>query len=106
MASAAMAGLAMRLVQRRELRLDPMAASTLAASVAAAGPCSSSSRKMKVSPAVTEWIERGLRTGNRPASTMITRPTATCQAAWAGRSARLARASTRAVPPASTTVHQ
>ncbi|HET6314882.1 MAG TPA: hypothetical protein VFG86_00385, partial [Chloroflexota bacterium] len=44
MATQAIAGLAMRLVQRLDVRHEPISPSLAAASVAAAGPCSSSSR--------------------------------------------------------------
>src|SRR5882762_11137746 len=64
MATAAIAGLAMRLVQREEVRHDPTHASHAEATVAAAGPCISNSRKMKISPAANEFFERGMRTGN------------------------------------------
>ena len=62
-AAAAIAGLAMRLVQRLDVRHEPTSASPAAASVAAGGPYSSSRLKMKISPAANEFLERGTRTG-------------------------------------------
>ena len=62
-AIAASAGLISRLVQRLELRIEPTKASPAAASTAAAGPCISSNRKMKISPAANEFFEPGMRTG-------------------------------------------
>jgi hypothetical protein len=65
----AVAGLMIRLVQRLEVRHEPTRPSPAAASVAAAGPCRSRSRKMTTSPAVNECFERGTRKGKKPAST-------------------------------------
>jgi hypothetical protein len=85
-ATAAIVGLAMRLVQRADVRHAPMPASQAEASVAAAGPCIRSSRKMKISPAANEFFDRGMRTGNKPASMVMATPITTwmtpCRGNW------------------------
>src|SRR2546430_11522777 len=83
------AGLAMRLVQRVEVRQDPTVASAAAVKVAAAGPCSSSSRKMNISPAAYECFDCGMRTGKKAASTAIAAMVAACGACVTGRAAKV-----------------
>src|SRR5205085_12604553 len=102
-ATAAIAGLAMRLVQRLDVRHEPTSASPADASVAAAGPYSSSRLKMKISPAANEFLERGPRTGTTPASIPTATPIATGRCCPAG-SAAAACAITPT--PSSTTDHQ
>ena len=96
----------MRLVQRLEVRHEPTNASPADASVAAAGPCSSSSRKMKISPAAKEFFERGMRTGNTPASIAISAPAAICIQAIAGIAATRCTENSSVATPSSTMVHQ
>ena len=83
MAMQAISGLMMRLVQRFDVRSAPMNPSPAAAIAAAAGPYSSRSRKMKISPAAKEFVERGIRTGNPAASiaSMTPQPMRSCCAA-------------------------
>ena len=106
MASAAIAGLPMRLLQRLEVRHDPTAASPTAASTAASGPWISSSRKMKVSPAAKEFFERSTRTGKKPASMAMAAPTAVCNQASGGCRAKSPSDTASAQAPSTTTVHQ
>ena len=88
-ATQAIAGLAMRLVHRLEVRQEPINPSPAAANVAAAGPCSSNSRKMKISPAAKEFFERGTRTGKKPASMAMPAPTATCNKSPRGSASKV-----------------
>jgi hypothetical protein len=101
-----MAGLTMRLVQRRDVRYEPTKASPAAATLAAAGPWMSSSRKMKISPAAKEFFECGMRTGKTPASIAMAMPTDTCSQACGVRSASETPACTSTAAPSATTVHQ
>ncbi|TMH12681.1 MAG: hypothetical protein E6H65_05590 [Betaproteobacteria bacterium] len=104
---AAIVGLAMRLVQRLDVRQEPTSASPADASVAAAGPCSSNRLKMKISPAANEFFERGMRTGNMPASIATTTPIITCRHCDAERRVVTALAANAIVTaPSTTTVHQ
>ena len=106
MAMPAMAGLARRLVQRLDVRHEPTAASAAAASVAAAGPCMSSSRKMKISPAANECFWRGMRTGKHPASIATAMPLAICSTPSGVSRATLNIETTSTAAPASTAHHQ
>jgi hypothetical protein len=105
-ASAESVGLAMRLVQRLELRMAPTIVSQPAANVAAAGPCISSSRKMKTSPAANELFEAPMRTGKKPATIAITMPASTCATTAPGSMATLVAECITAARPSRTTVHQ
>ncbi len=105
-ASTAIAGDASRLVQRLLVRYEPMKPSPAAATTAAAGPCSSSSRKMKISPAAKLVLTPGMRTGNTPASIAMAVPASTCSQTSGGRGSRLASAAPSATAPPSTTTHQ
>jgi len=61
---------------------------------------------MKISPAANELVERGIRTGTKPASMAISMPTPTCHCAARGRpDTATAEYPTTAVPM-STTAHQ
>ena len=78
-ASEAIAGVPMRLVQRLEVRHDATSPSQdAAARIAAAGPCTSSSRKMKISAPAIEVLVFGMRTGKRPTSAATAAPISTC----------------------------
>ena len=104
--SAAISGLAMRLVQRVDVRIAPTPASPAEASAAAAGPCISSSRKMNISPAANELFERGIFTGKAPAIIATAMPTASCSVAPAGSDATRISESPTLAAPSATTAHQ
>lgn len=106
MASAAIAGLMRRLVQRLDVRYEPIAPSPAAASTAAAGPWTSSSRKMNTSPAANEFFERGMRTGKMPASMAMAMPMAICSQAVVLSAATFTSETTSTAPPSSAIVHQ
>ena len=107
MAMLAVAGLTIRLVQRLDVRHEPTSASPAAASVAAAGPCSSSSRKMKISPAANEFFERGTRNGKKPASIAIARHAPTSASSSSGSADSAAqRMREDDATPISTMIHQ
>ena len=89
--TAAMVGLAMRLVQRLEVRSEPMKASPATATAAAAGPSISSSRKMKTSLATKDCRVPGIRTGKSPASIARPMPAATCNHTRGGSCASCTR---------------
>ena len=74
MVNTAMAGLAMRLVQRLEVRHEPVSASTPATNAAAAGPSANNTRNRNISPAAKEVLVPGRRIGNNPAPTANTIP--------------------------------
>jgi hypothetical protein len=99
-------GLAMRLLQREVVRKAPTPASPAAASAAASGPCISSSRNMKISPAANEILVRGMRTGKKPASmaSTVTRGHLAPDLQRLGRQQH--QRPTRVADPASTTAHQ
>ncbi len=105
-ATAAIAGLTMRLVQRLDVRHDPTSASPVEASVAAAGPYSSSRLKMKISPAANEFFERGTRTGNTPASIATATPIATGRWRDAGSTATESTEAAIVTAPSATMDHQ
>ena len=96
----------MRLVQRLELRQEPTPASQADARAAASGPFIINSRKMKISPAVKELVERGMRTGTRPAVIASTVATTICNQADGGMPAMCCTACSSAPLPSSTTLHQ
>ena len=105
-ASPAIAGLAMRLVQRLDVRIEPTKASPAAASTAADGPCISSSSRMNTSPAANEFFECGMRTGKPPASIAISVPAATWTQTSGGWRATSTRAQRMMQAPPSTATHQ
>ncbi len=102
----AIAGLAMRLVQRFDVRHEPTKASPAAATIAPHGPCISSSRKMKISPATNEFFECGTRTGKKPASIAIAVAAATCCSADGSIGATFRHAIAKTVVPSATAPHQ
>src|SRR5205814_1895458 len=105
-AIAAMVGLPMRLVQRFEVRKEPTAASAAAAIVAAAGPWTSSNRKMNSSAPASEVLVPGMRTGKSPLSAAIAAPQATSSRVLWSRWDRSSRARTSAATPTRVVVHQ
>ena len=106
MASAAEAGLKSRLVQRLDVRQVPTPASAAATTAAAAGPCISSTRKMKISPTMNEFLVPGTRTGNKPAPMVKASPAAICTQASQGMAATAAKLKASADNPVPTTAHQ
>ncbi len=106
METIAIAGLAMRLVQRLEVRHEPTSASPAAASAAAGTPCISSTRKMKISPAAKELVERGMRTGKKPASVAMAAPATICSSAARGSAATAPTQCSSTSTPMDTMVHQ
>ena len=106
MAMLAMAGLAMRLVQRLDVRQLPVSPSAAAATMAAAGPSSSSSRKTKISPAANELLLRGMRIGTRPAIMAMAVPTTTCSWLAQGSASSCSTDPDNRKKPTSTTAHQ
>jgi hypothetical protein len=99
-------GLMIRLVQRLDVRSAPTSPSPVAAIAAAGGPYRSSRRKMKISPAAKEFVERGIRTGNAAASIARTtpHPIRHCWGAGSIETEWLAQA--RTVVPSTTITHQ
>jgi hypothetical protein len=106
MAMLAVAGLTIRLVQRLDVRHDPTSASPAAASVAAAGPCSSNSRKIAISPAVNEFFERGTRNGTKPASIEIAAIAKTSARSSSGNADSARSVWVRTATPISAVIHQ
>src|SRR5438477_12954133 len=105
-AIAAIVGLPMRLVQRFDVRKEPTAASVAAAIVAAAGPWTSSNRKMNSSAPASEVLVPGMRTGKSPVSAAIAAPHATCSMAVSSRRDTSSRARPTAAAPTRVVVHQ
>ena len=73
---------------------------------AAQGPCISSSRKMKTSPATKEFFEPGMRTGKKPATTASAPPATICASTGQGRAWTCQAATSSATLPIKNIVHQ
>src|SRR6266700_2675629 len=95
----------MRLDQRFEVRQTHTPDSITAPTTAASGPCSTSSRKMKMSPAAIETLVLGGCSGNMP-TTAATRPMASTWEILPGENDdnRIAENPPAVSPPATSTI--
>ena len=61
---------------------------------------------MKISPAAKELVERGMRTGKKPASVAMAAPPTICSSAARGSAGHRADAMHSTIAPMDTMVHQ